>query len=103
MTKPTSTEEDYFAREDIEKRYKLAREQAAKQQAAESEALKQLHHMKCPKCGNDLSTFSYRGVDLDRCFHCNGTWLDAGELEKLAGKEDADGLLAAVARIFKRP
>jgi Zn-finger nucleic acid-binding protein len=37
---------------------------------------------------------------VDRCFSCNGTWLDAGELEKLAGGQAENTVMAAVLRVF---
>lgn len=101
-TKPTNAEEEYFAREEIEKRYKLAAEQAAKRKTDDAAALKAAHFMKCPKCGNDLQAIKFRDVEIDKCFSCNGSWLDAGELEKLAGKEDEHGVLSAVVRAFRR-
>ena len=55
--------------------------------------------MHCPKCGYELQPLSFKGVNIDKCFHCNGTWLDAGELEALAGKES--DFLARVISVFK--
>jgi hypothetical protein len=99
--KPTNAEEEYFAREDIEKRYKLAKEMDAKRSRTEAEALKAAHFMHCPKCGNKLQTIRFRDVDVDRCFHCHGTWLDDGELERLAGKETSHGIVQAIANAFR--
>jgi hypothetical protein len=99
--KPTNAEEEYFAREEIEKRYKLAKELAGRRAEAEAEALKAAHHMHCPKCGNTLQTITFRDVEVDRCFYCHGTWLDAGELERLAGKEQSHGILRAVVDAFR--
>jgi hypothetical protein len=67
--------------------------------AAEREKLKQTHWMHCPKCGSDLTTVKFRGLEIDKCYTCNGTWLDEGELEKLAGKEA--GFLSSVVGLFK--
>lgn len=42
----------------------------------------------CPECGQPLVVFELRGVEIDHCVECGGTWLDAGELElitELAG------------------
>jgi hypothetical protein len=81
--KRPKAEDEYFARE----------EQARKQQAEvvrREEARRErreLHFMKCPKCGGDLATSRFQAVDVDRCGECSGVWLDAGELEKLAGSE----------------
>lgn len=100
--KPTTAEEDYFAREDAIKRYKLAQEQAAQRKTDDAETLRLAHFMKCPKCGNDLQEIKHRGVEIDKCFTCNGMWLDDGELEKIAGAEDKHGLLTSVVNVFRR-
>ena len=61
--KPSKNEEEYFARRDAE--------------------LRRSHHMKCPKCGYDLITGDWHGVQIDQCTHCHGLWFDAGEAEQL--------------------
>lgn len=101
MDKPSRAEEDFIAKEEIEKRHKLAVELRAKQQKADADALRKAHFMRCPKCGQELQTIRFRELDVDRCFHCQGTWLDATELEKLAGKEASHGLLNAVVDAFR--
>jgi len=85
--KPSSEEEEYFAREDAERRHKLAKQKSRETAVEEQERLKALHYMKCPKCGFDLETVTFKGLAIDKCFNCNGNWLDAGELEALAGRE----------------
>ena len=45
--------------------------------------LKELHSMKCPKCGMDLHTIELHGVGVDRCAACMGTWFDNGEVEQM--------------------
>ena len=97
--KTSSPEEEYFARENAEKLRKLAAEEKAKLAVEEAAALKKAHFMRCPKCGMELKTISYQGVEIDRCFHCHGTWLDQGELEKLAGGK-RDGVVASVLNLF---
>ena len=95
--KPHGTEEEYFAREEALKKKKLASEQARKLAEDQKKQLKTLHWMHCPKCGMDLLTITYRGIEIDRCFNCNGVWLDEGELEKLATPEET-GQKGAVVR-----
>jgi len=68
--------------------------------AAELETLKKTHWMRCPKCGFELQTIRFKGLAVDKCFHCNGTWLDAGELETLAGREP--DLLKSILSVFRR-
>ncbi len=81
--KPSSNEEEYFARQDAE-RLKKSRAQSRK---VAVDAERHSHHMKCPKCGADLSTEDYHGVEVDRCPECHGVWFDAGEVESLVKKE----------------
>lgn len=100
--KPSNPEEDYFAREEAEKRYRLAKELAEREKVAEAEALKTAHWMKCPKCGHDLSTVSVRGVEIDKCFHCNGMFLDDGEFEKLAEGHQENKVINAIVNVFRR-
>ena len=103
--KPSSNEEDYFAREEIEKKRKLALQQSQSLAAHQREDLKALHYMKCPKCGMDLHTLTRDEVDLDTCFNCHGVWLDAGELEQLLkhGLHENNGgtWMGAVLNLFK--
>lgn len=101
--KPSNTEEEYFAREEIEKKRKLALEEADRTAAAEKERLKQLHHMHCPKCGMTLQSVKNGPVEIDSCFNCGGIWLDAGELQTLMSNEkQAAPVMDAVLGWFKR-
>lgn len=43
----------------------------------------------CPSCRCEMRVCIERGIELDLCDSCNGVWLDAGELTKLA--EDEEG------------
>ena len=102
--KPSSTEEEYFAREEIEKKRKLALQQAEETAAKQREQLMQLHYMKCPKCGMDLQTLTRGNVEIDTCFNCHGVWLDAGELDEILaqGHEGGGKVMGAILNIFKR-
>jgi len=100
MSKPTQTEEEYFARENAERLRKIAAEQKKSLGQDERDKLKQLHDMRCPKCGMELKEIAVRGVQVDRCFSCNGTWLDAGEMEKLGGGEGAESVVTSILRVF---
>jgi Zn-finger nucleic acid-binding protein len=35
----------------------------------------------CPECGGSLSAERVEGIEIDRCIHCVGVWLDAGEYD----------------------
>jgi hypothetical protein len=58
-------------------------ERLTKETAAERQRLKDLHYMKCPKCGHDLKLEALQGIEIDRCTFCEGFFVDAGELEQL--------------------
>lgn len=53
----------------------------------------------CPVCRVGLVVFELDGVEIDRCSRCQGTWLDAGEIEVLAAAAggDADALARRLA------
>ncbi len=91
--KPSKNEEEYFAQQDrelLERQRKLA-------SAAAAEAERRTHLMKCPKDGYDLTTVTHHEVQVETCPHCHGVWLDAGELEALAGhEEERPGILGLV-------
>jgi hypothetical protein len=97
--KPSHEEEEFFAKEEANRLHALAHERARQMQEQERERLKQQHFMHCPKCGFELQTVKFKGLAVDKCFHCNGTWLDAGELEALAGKES--DFLHRIIAVFK--
>jgi len=99
--KPSDKEEEYFLRLEAEKMKKAAEAREQKIAEAKREELKKLHWMQCPKCGMELQTISYRSVEIDRCFSCNGVWLDVGELEKIAAEIPKSGTLSGILRVFK--
>src|SRR2546426_10991404 len=100
IERPSHSEDEYFAREDALKKQKLALEQQRRLQQQQKEELKKLHYMHCPKCGMELHAINFRGLEIDRCFNCHGTWLDAGELEKVATPEHGQ-VMASVLNWFK--
>lgn len=85
--KPSTKEEEYFARIEFERKCKQEEEKQAKIAANEKKRLKDLHYMNCPKCGMKLVGIDYRGIEVDKCTGCQGIWLDAGELEAVSKLE----------------
>jgi len=70
-------------------REKRERERAEREKAEERQRLRDLHFMRCPKCGHGMSEEDVGGVRIDRCSSCEGVFLDAGELDQLfARRED---------------
>ena len=87
VPKPSSTEDEYFVREDAEKKRRIALAVRQETDAAERERLRVLHHMRCPKCGLGLQEVAFRGVQADLCFACGGIFLDRGEVDRIARPE----------------
>jgi Zn-finger nucleic acid-binding protein len=99
--KPSTTEDEYFVREDAEKKRKIALDLKHLMEHAEQDRLKQLHWMHCPKCGMQLHEVRLRGVDVDVCFSCNGVFLDQGDLERME-KPESRGVMSAILNWFKQ-
>ncbi|MFB3123291.1 MAG: zf-TFIIB domain-containing protein [Candidatus Binatia bacterium] len=97
--KPTEKEEEYFARLEFEKRKKLEAEKQA-QIVEEKRKLKEIHYMRCPKCGMQLIEIDYKRIAVDKCSSCEGVWLDAGELEAVS--EMDKGAFDKLFSVFKK-
>lgn len=91
--KPSRNEDEYFAKRDAE----LLRQQREVAQRAQADAERKSHFMKCPKCGYNLITGDWHGVQIDQCTNCHGIWFDAGEAESLL-KQGEPGVMGRVLR-----
>jgi hypothetical protein len=69
-------------------RLKREEERTAREKAEETKRLKDVHFMKCPKCGHDMKEETLERVSVDRCMHCEGIFFDAGELEQIFAQKD---------------
>lgn len=98
--KPSEKEDEYFARLELEQRKKVEEEKLKRLAEEERRKLKELHYMHCPKCGMELSEIDYKGIRIDKCFQCDGIWLDSGELQAISKLEKSglDKLLS----VFKK-
>jgi len=99
-TKPSYPEQEFFAREESEKIHKLHEKQKEELSAKELKERKNLHFMKCPKCGNDLKTIRISFVDVEECPACGALVLDKGELSKLKTADNA--ILKSLLEVFKK-
>jgi len=97
--KPSENEDEYFARQHAAQLRKLAGERQARVEAEEREKARELHHMKCPKCGMDLTEINFSGVGVEKCFHCEGMWFDKGEIELIEKKDH--GFVGRMIDIFR--
>jgi len=98
--KPSEREEEHFARLEFERRKKLEEEKHGKLKEEDKKRQKELHYMRCPKCGMELIEIDYKGVKVDKCSECEGVWLDAGELEAISRFEN--NVLVKFFSVFKK-
>ena len=95
-------EEEYFYRKNQELLAKKRAELDAQRQSQESAQLRELHWMRCPKCGQQMTEEERSGLKIDHCTGCGGVFFDAGELDLLLSAEEPAGFLTALRKRFKR-
>ena len=93
-----SGEEEYFDRQEMERAREVAEQRQAKLSTEEREREQALHFMKCPKCGMQLEEIVFGDVRIDKCFSCEGIFLDKGELELIRQKES--GFIGRMLSVF---
>jgi Zn-finger nucleic acid-binding protein len=100
IPKPTTQEDEYFAKEDAETKRRIALEMKKQLAADQQAALKQLHFMHCPKCGMKMQEVRYGKLNVDACFACGGVFLDKGEIDAIAQPQQK-GIMGAILNWFK--
>jgi len=98
--KPTEREEEYFVRIELEMKKQIEERKKKHASKEQREKLRELHFMKCPKCGMDLMEIDFKGMRIDECSACRGMWLDAGEFDALAKIEKP--VLERLFNVFKK-
>ncbi len=98
--KPSNNEEEYFARQEVSRRRKVAEERHSAFISEDRERERNLHLMKCPKCGMELEEINFADVRIDKCFSCHGLWLDKGELEAIRGQDS--GFMERLSSLFRQ-
>jgi hypothetical protein len=96
--KEKADEDLYFAERDRELIAKRKARIAEEKGANQSESA----HMRCPKCGERLSSDTLRGIHVQACATCHGVWLDRPELEQLVLREEGGWLTRYLERIRGR-
>ncbi|WP_005033220.1 zf-TFIIB domain-containing protein [Holophaga foetida] len=84
--------------EELNTRWIQARERLRAATPGELAERQALSHQRCPRCHVELEEVQEHGVSVDRCTQCGGVWLDAGEINALAGVEH--GILARLHRFL---
>ncbi len=85
------TEDEWFAKNERTLLEELKRERKRREQRItdtlnqeEGRKRKELHWMKCPKCGSDMHEEPlHEKIMIDRCTRCGGMFFDRGELEDI--------------------
>ena len=98
--KPTEREDEYFIRIEQEMKKQIEERKKRQESTEERKRLRELHFMKCPKCGLDLMEIDFKGMKIDECSACRGMWLDAGEFDALAKIEKP--VLVKLLTVFKK-
>lgn len=98
--RPSEKEEEFIVRMEYERKKKLEQEKHKELVQSERKRLKDLHFMRCPKCGMELIEIDYKAIKVDKCSKCEGIWLDAGELEAVSKMEK--GGLDKLFSVFKK-
>lgn len=98
-TKPSQSESEFFAREEAEKIHRIAEQKRREELEAQRTESKNIHFMKCPKCGADLKTVQMGLVDVEECTECETLVLDKDKLKKI---EVADkSIFKSLLEVFK--
>ena len=100
VSKPSTPEDEYFVREDAEKKRRIALEMKKTVAEEQQKALRELHYMHCPKCGMKMQEVRYGNMDVDACFSCGGVFLDKGEMDVIAHPQQK-GIMSAILNWFK--
>ena len=98
--KPSANESEYIARLEAERSRKGADERQAKLLEEERERGRALHFVKCPKCGMRLEEITIGRVRVDKCFGCEGIWLDKEELDLV--RKAGGGLMEKLLSVFRQ-
>ena len=95
------SDEEYFARIELEKKEQLRTQLEAEAAEKQAHDLKALHWHRCGKCGQEMHTHIFRGLEIEVCGTCGAVLLDKGELEALAG-HDQGGIFRDLGALFGR-
>jgi len=86
-------EERYFHEKEAEQLKQMREKLDATRKQRATDQAKEIHWMKCPKCGADMSEIELEGIMVDKCVGCEGLFFDRGELELMLVNKKALGPL----------
>ncbi len=85
-----SDEDEYFRKLDQEAKARLQRKLMLEQADHARKERAALHRNRCGKCGGEMHSNVFRGLEIEVCQDCAAVLLDPGELEQLAGKDQTE-------------
>ena len=84
---PMEQEAAYCARVEIERRKQTTAAQESRAAEEERQRVFAVAQHHCPTCGAPLVTVAYHSIVIDQCAHCQGGWLDGGNLAQVLAEE----------------
>ena len=99
--KPSTAEDEYFAREDAESLRRLHYEEMKRLRESEREALRKLHHGRCSECGALMVPEQESMVQFLHCPACGGAFLSKAAWNHIQSHENSHKVVEAVLNWFK--
>ena len=87
MHKPSAQENDYFAREDSDRRRRLAIAHAQQEAAVLQAKLRAQPDLHCPRCGSLMQPRDGGATRTSSCGGCGGIFIDAADLPATGDRE----------------
>jgi uncharacterized protein len=101
IEKPSTTEHEYFVREDAERMRKLHADEQRRLRGSEKEALRNLHAGRCSNCGAWMVPEQVGAVAILHCPACGGAFLDKAAWDTLHSHADPHTVMGAVLNWFR--
>jgi hypothetical protein len=99
--KPSTLEEEYFAREDAERIRKLHAEEQSRLKQSEKDALRKLHGGRCSNCGALMVPEQVGDLRILHCPACGGAFLDKAAWDYIHAHAEPHGVMGAILNWFK--
>jgi hypothetical protein len=99
IDKPSDKEQEYFLKIEMERLKKLREEHLAQMAEGERRKQKELHWLRCAKCGQRMESTRLGGVEVEICPDCGGVYLDAGELDKVVDEQGRERFGGAISKL----
>jgi len=97
-SKPSRNEQEYFRREEFQKRMAAARSREAAREQEERQRLLDTHAGRCPRCGGRLEEIRTAEGAAEQCPNCLGVWLDHEMFNRLTHPSEQNTYLTGILR-----